>query len=251
MASTNSGGTPFPKWQIAVALGATGAIGLGYWYLRQQSNKTKNKNLSSTSKKSLSIDDSSQDANTSELPLQQAQRFKNEGNAFFKKGKYDEAINMYNKAIETCPEDNKTDLATFYQNRAAAYEQLKKWSSVIVDCSRALNLNERYEKALYRRGKAYETIKDWELCLDDITTVCLLQGFQNQNTLLMADRVLKELGREHTNEAMKLRKPKLASKQFIKTYFLSFSEDVVYKKLMDLSEPLGTEELKGKLLSAF
>lgn len=152
---------------------------------------------------------------------------------------------MYNKAIETCPSEHVSDLATFYQNRAAAYEKLKKWSSVITDCSKALEFNNKYEKALYRRAKAYEAIKDYTNCLDDITAVCLMQSFRKHDPLLMADRVLKELGRQHTAEAMKTRIAKLASKQFIKTYFLSFSEDVVYKKLLDTQTPLGDGELKG------
>lgn len=62
-------------------------------------------------------------------PSERAQRHKNLGNAVFKAGKFDEAIAQYNMAIEACPEDNKSDLATFYQNRAAAYEQLVRNSS--------------------------------------------------------------------------------------------------------------------------
>lgn len=148
-------------------------------------------------------------------------------------------------AIEECPEGNHTDLATFYQNRAAAHEQLKKWPHVIEDCTRALELNAKYEKALYRRAKAYEIQTDWENCLEDITAVCLIQGFQNKNALLMADRALKELGKIHAAEAMKTRKPKLTSKQFIKTYFMSFAEDPVYNLIMKTDEPLGVGELKG------
>lgn len=163
----------------------------------------------------------------------------------FNKGKYDKAIAMYNKAIETCPPEHETDLATFYQNRAAAYEKLQKWSSVIADCSKALDLNEKYEKALYRRARAYEETKDYTNCLDDITAVCLMQSFKKHDPLVMADRVLKELGKLHAAEAMKTRVPKLASKQFIKTYFMSFSEDPVYKKLMDTTTPLGDGELTG------
>ncbi|KAF5304549.1 hypothetical protein FQA39_LY09600, partial [Lamprigera yunnana] len=199
------------KWQIALALGATGAIGFGYWYLRQTKS------------------------------------YKIEGNVHFKKGKYDEAINLYNKAIEICPETLHLDLATYYQNRAAAYEHLKKWSAVINDCTKALEFNEKYEKALNRRAKAYEAVKDWENCLDDITAVCLLQNFQNQNALLLADRVLKELGKQHATEAMKNKKPTLPSKQFIKTYFMSFSEDPVYKRLMSTDEPVGEGILSGFL----
>lgn len=247
MAPSSTGGTALPKWQLAVALGATTALGLGYWYyLRSQSEKGK-KGLLKSAKSTLSLDESpgASEKNLDESPLEKAQRYKNEGNLLFKKGKYDEAINMYNKAIESCPEACKTDLATFYQNRAACYEQLKKWSSVIGDCTKALELNKIYEKALYRRARAEEVIKDWENCLDDITAVCLLQNFQNQNALLMADRVLKELGRQHAAEAIKTRQPRLPSSQFIKSYFLSFSEDPVYKKLLEVGEPIGEGNVTG------
>lgn len=250
MASSHAGGSsPFPKWQIAAIIAATGAIGFSYWYFRQQSQKSRKTGLNNL-KGSISLDEShSEPKKLNETPLEEAQRYKSEGNAFFKKGKYDEAINMYNQAIAVCPDEFKTDLATFYQNRAAAYEQLKSWSSVISDCTKALELNERYEKALFRRAKAEELLKDWENCLDDITAVCLLQNFQNQSALLMADRALKELGRQHAAEAIKTRVPKVPSKQFIKSYFSSFSEDPVYKKLLDVGEPVGTGTLTGKLLS--
>ena len=53
-----------------------------------------------------------------------AQQSKAKGNRFFKEGKYEEAITCYTEAIETCPADVKSDVATFYQNRAAAHENL-------------------------------------------------------------------------------------------------------------------------------
>nr|CAI5862280.1 unnamed protein product [Callosobruchus analis] len=215
--------------------GAVGAVGLAYWYLKTSNKQTLHKleNIMEPQKE--------------ESPFSLAQRYKSEGNEMFKRGKYDEAIQMYNKAIETIPAEYKADLATYYQNRAAAYEQLKKWSSVIADCSKAIDLNNRYEKALYRRAKAEEMTKDWVNALDDITSVCLLQNFSNQSALLMADRVLKELGKKNAAEAMKNKKPIIPSKNFIKTYFSSFSADPVYKKLMEASEPLGLGDLKGFL----
>lgn len=39
-------------------------------------------------------------------------------------GKYDEAIALYNNAIDACEKENKEELAIYYQNRAAAYEHL-------------------------------------------------------------------------------------------------------------------------------
>lgn len=225
----------FLKWQIALGLGAAGAVGLAYWYLRTSKKQT------------LQTAPTLVVSEKEETPFEKAQRYKSEGNEMFKKGKYDEAIALYNKAIDTIPEEFKTDLATYYQNRAAAYEQLKKWSSVISDCTKAIELNNRYEKALFRRAKAEEMIKDWVNALDDITSVCLLQNFGNQNALLMADRVLKELGKKNAAEAIKTRKPVMPSKNVIKSYFSSFSADCVYKKLLETTEPLGLGNLKGNL----
>lgn len=49
---------------------------------------------------------------------------KKQGNTLFKAGKYTEAIDCYTGAIALCPLDRPDQLATFYQNRAAAYDQL-------------------------------------------------------------------------------------------------------------------------------
>lgn len=244
--SYSASGISLPKWQIAaIALGATGALGLGYWYFKH-SGKSKGGTLKG-SDKSVSLDEAGEESTAPTTPLEEAQHYKNQGNSYFRKGKYDEAIKYYNQAIEACPEGSPIDLATFYQNRAAAYEQLKKWSAVISDCTKALEYNEKYEKALNRRAKAYEIIKDWENCLDDITAVCLMQNFQDQKSLFMADRVLKELGKKHAAEAIITRKPSLASKQFIKTYFASFPNDPVYQKLLQVEPPIGEGEVRGFL----
>ena len=58
-----------------------------------------------------------------QTPAAQAAATKVKGNKYFKGGKFDQAIRCYTEAIDLCPEDNKTDLATYYQNRAAAHEQ--------------------------------------------------------------------------------------------------------------------------------
>lgn len=71
---------------------------------------------------------------------------------------------------------------------------MKKWSAVKDDCTKALELNPRYVKALHRRAKANESSDDLPASLEDITATCILEGFQNNGSLVFADRVLKELG---------------------------------------------------------
>ena len=70
----------------------------------------------------------------------------------------------------------------------------KKLSAVKADCSTALKLKPHYVKALIRRARAIESSNDLETALEDITAACILEKFQNQNTLLTADKILKQLG---------------------------------------------------------
>lgn len=239
MATGSTGSTSFPRWQMAILIGAPIAIGLGYYIYRKRSQRitdgTRKTKLEEIKDQSVSLDgtdnfekDVEQKKKQTELdpekmpPLAQAQLYKNEGNVCFRKAKYDEAIQFYDKAIDKCPIENKMDLAIFYQNRAAAYEMLKKWSQVKADCTKSLEYNPRYTKAYFRRAKAHEHTNDLLECLDDVTATCILEVFQNNNTIIFADRVLKQTGTNDAIEGMKNRIPVLPSKHFIKSYFRSF-----------------------------
>ncbi|KAJ7320324.1 hypothetical protein JRQ81_019835 [Phrynocephalus forsythii] len=172
-------------------------------------------------------------------PLDRAQAAKNKGNKYFKAGKYDQAIQCYTEAISLCPPEKNADLSTFYQNRAAAYEQLQKWKEVAQDCTKAVELNPRYVKALFRRAKAHEKLDNKKECLEDVTAVCILEGFQNQQSMLLADKVLKLLGKRKSQREIQAmfiflqnREPLMPSPQFIKSYFSSFTDDIISQPLL-------------------
>lgn len=250
-----AGSSPLPKWQLALVVGAPVALGLGYMYYKNKNNSngssdrtskserdkfrssaTSSKKNGAPADKQISIDGDCppkvpSPVAESETPLQKAQKYKNEGNIQFKIGKYDEAIIRYNEAIDICPNENKEDLATFYQNRAAAYEQLKKYSAVKADCTKALELNPKYAKALLRRARALEQIGDLEATLEDITAACIHEGFCNQTSLSLADKVLGKLGKQHAQENLANKKFIMPSKHFIKTYIMSFPNDPVFTRL--------------------
>uniref|UniRef100_T1IZN4 Mitochondrial import receptor subunit TOM70 n=1 Tax=Strigamia maritima TaxID=126957 RepID=T1IZN4_STRMM len=247
----NTVGSSWTKWQIALAIGTPVALGLGYWYYRTHRPSVKNLNSveAETGSKDPSIfgtqncEAKIEDCSEND-PISKAQAMKNKGNKLFKAGKYDEAIKHYTEAITMCPVDKKDDIATFYQNRAAAYEQLKQYQNVIDDCSEALKLNCRYSKALNRRAKAYELTKELQRCLEDVTAVCILEGFQNQASLIMADRVLKQLGKDRAQEEMKKRIPVLPSSHFMKSYFSSFNNDPIINSLKNELD-IDTADLSG------
>ena len=104
-------------------------------------------------------------------PLEKAIAAKNRGNKYFKGGRYELAIKCYTEAIETCPKDKSLDLATFHQNRAAAHDQLNDTSAVLSDCDTAINLNNKYVKALDRRAKTLRKQAMKVKFLDNMTEI--------------------------------------------------------------------------------
>jgi import receptor subunit TOM70 len=238
---------PVGKWQIALMIGTTIGIGITYLYWRKQTvevpaDDNEKKKKKGVFENKISIDEVPTENGKAEVkvemtPLEKSLKFKVEGNQMFKNGKYDEAIKCYDSAIDTCPrsKESTTELSQFYQNRAAAYEQLKKWENVKKDCSSALELNPKYLKALHRRAKAFEHTNELELCLEDVTATCILEGFQNNATLILADRILKDLGKKNAKDAMANKKPIEPSKTFIKNYFKSFFTDPIKQFKSDIS----------------
>jgi len=182
-------------------------------------------------------------------PLEKALAAKNKGNKYFRGGKYELAIKCYSQAIEACPEGKKSDLSTFYQNRAAAYEQLEDDDAVVSDCTMALKMNSKYVKAMDRRARTLrkqadkmkkqedigkegleDIVQKLKTSLEDCTGVCILEGFQKQEPMILVDTILKELGRAEARLATTKRTPSLASNHFIQQYFQSFAEDPILKK---------------------
>uniref|UniRef100_A0A8C1R9E2 Translocase of outer mitochondrial membrane 70 homolog A (S. cerevisiae) n=1 Tax=Cyprinus carpio TaxID=7962 RepID=A0A8C1R9E2_CYPCA len=242
-------GTGLPRWQLALLVGTPIVLGVGAVYLwnrnRGKEKQGKKNGERKTPEGSASPVQGQHGATNPELenmvmsPIIKAQSAKNKGNKYFKAGRYDQAIQCYTDAISLCPKEQKGDLSTFYQNRAAAYEQQLKWTEVIQDCTQAVELNPCYIKALFRRAKALEKLGNKKECLEDVTAVCILEVFQNQQSMLLADKVLKQLGKEKAKEKYKNREPLMPSPQFIKSYFSSFTDDII-------SQPLQKGEKKDE-----
>ncbi|XP_017065465.2 mitochondrial import receptor subunit TOM70 [Drosophila eugracilis] len=238
----NIGSVKLNKWQLALILGTPLAIGLGTYVVKRwtaapkEADGEKKRSKAKIEKQAISLDGTAPDKElerkkkSAELgeklsPLKEANNYKTEGNNCYRNGKYDEAIIFYDKAIDKCPKEHRTDMAIFYQNRAASYEMLKKWAKVKEDCTASLEYNPRYVKAYYRRARAHEATKDMNECLDDVTATCILEMFQNNQTLMFADRVLKETGRVDAEKWMQNRVPVVPSAHFVSNYMRSFIAD--------------------------
>ena len=86
----------------------------------------------------------------------QAVALKKAGNDLYVSGANTEAFEKYCEALDTCPLDFKEDRAILFSNKAAALIKLNKKEHAVEECSKAIELNPDYLKALTRRGRLYE-----------------------------------------------------------------------------------------------
>ena len=141
-----------------------------------------------------------------EYNLDKALEVKLQGNECYKKSDFSGAISLYSEAIKLCPPYKTSDLSIMFQNRAAAHEQLEDFEAGLRDCNESLRLNNKYGKSYNRRCKILRRLVDKDKAkdlderighlrqaLEDVSVLALLDGFQ-QDQLLLVDDILKQLG---------------------------------------------------------
>lgn len=101
----------------------------------------------------------------------EAAQQKNQGNDLFKSGSYLESIKIYTDALKLCPLACKEDRAVLYCNRAAAKIKLERKKAAIDDCTKAIELNDKYVRAYLRRSKLYEETEKLDESLADYKKV--------------------------------------------------------------------------------
>ena len=106
--------------------------------LKQQSDKKQ----TITSTRSLNIEEK-----------QMAEKFKQEGNIALKSNDFQKALDLYNKAIEI-----DTNNSIYLSNRAAAHMRLSDFDSAIIDCEKAISLDETFLRPRERLASAYRSL---------------------------------------------------------------------------------------------
>ena len=112
-------------------------------------------------RQALSYDPDFKDAVKYMRMVQKLDRMKEEGNAHFKSGRYQQAVDVYTTALEVDPVNKGTN-SKILNNRAMCYSKLKQWQLAIADCDQAIKLDPSYTKARKTRAKALGEGGDWE-----------------------------------------------------------------------------------------
>ncbi|XP_059968479.1 RNA polymerase II-associated protein 3 [Mesoplodon densirostris] len=118
---------------------------------------------------------------------QQAISEKDRGNAFFKEGKYERAIECYTRGIAA---DGANALLP--ANRAMAYLKIQKYEEAEEDCTQAILLDGSYSKAFARRGTARTFLGKLNEAKQDFETVLLLEP-GNKQAVTELSKIKKEL----------------------------------------------------------
>ncbi|XP_027921388.1 70 kDa peptidyl-prolyl isomerase-like [Vigna unguiculata] len=136
--------------------------------------------------------------------IEAAGKKKEEGNALFKVGKYERASKRYEKAMKFIEYDSsfsdeekqqsKALKITCNLNNAACKLKLKEYKQAEKLCSKALELDSRNVKALYRRAQAYLHLVDLDLAEMDIKKALEIEP-ENRD-VKMEYKILKQKVRE-------------------------------------------------------
>lgn len=86
-------------------------------------------------------------------PTQQAALHKERGNACFRKGEHQVAVEAYSEALRLEPKD-----ASLWLNRSIALRQLQRWEESVHDADRAIALHASSSKAHYSKAAALQQL---------------------------------------------------------------------------------------------
>ncbi|KAI4374230.1 hypothetical protein MLD38_012245 [Melastoma candidum] len=145
------------------------------------------------------------DKEANKKALDRADEAKLEGNQLFRDGQYEEALLKYELALQTTL-DNPAAAemrSACHSNRAVCFLKLGKYEETIKECSKALELNPSYLKALIRRSEAHEKLGHFEEAIADYKKILELDpaNVQARKSIIRLEPLAEEK-REKMKEEM-------------------------------------------------
>lgn len=101
-----------------------------------------------------------------------------------KAGNYAEAIELYTKALENYPIQDKESKAEAFYNRGINRRKVDNYQGAIEDYTKAIELKPGYYKAFNNRGCVYLLIKDYTKAIMDFTLVIKYDNYNTEFTAM-------------------------------------------------------------------
>ncbi|KAL8223113.1 hypothetical protein R6Q57_020512 [Mikania cordata] len=155
--------------------------------------------------KDQTYDDALNDDELNQKILAQMNEVKTEGNKLFGDGLYEEALLKYDYAIQLAPEmSSSSEIRSIcHNNRATCFFKLGKYGDTVKECTKALELNPSYMKALIRRGEAHEKLENYDEAISDMKKILELDpsNYQSRRSIVRLEPLAIEK-REKMKEEM-------------------------------------------------
>uniref|UniRef100_H3CN74 RNA polymerase II-associated protein 3 n=1 Tax=Tetraodon nigroviridis TaxID=99883 RepID=H3CN74_TETNG len=165
------------------------------------------KALSEMDKEDSPAGSNDSDSEDAAVDREKALAEKEKGNAFFRDGKYDAAIECYTRGMSADPYN-----PVLPTNRATSFFRLKKYAVAESDCNLAIALDGKYMKAYARRGAARFALEKYESALEDYETVLKLSP-GNVEALCEGKKIKEILGHQVQGDASEAAQPEATQGQ--------------------------------------
>jgi len=104
------------------------------------------------------------------MPHPQAEAFKNEGNAFFKRGQFENAIAKYKQATDVDPSE-----PAYWSNMAACYEKLGNYEEMANASQNCIKADKSFVKGYFRLATAQKCMNDLANCVKSLESGLAVQ----------------------------------------------------------------------------
>jgi len=149
---------------------------------------------------------------TTDDRVEETIRLKTEGNELFKQEKYSEAIRLYEKSMDVWKfifpreEEDKKKMQDaqlpVLLNMAACQIKLKDYKSAWLSCEKALDIDVKNVKAIFRRGQSYAGQGDFEKARQDMIAAIKLDPKNKDIRAAYEDLKKQELDYKKKQQAM-------------------------------------------------
>lgn len=163
------------------------------------------------------VDDLDRRKMSSAKRIRMAKKNKDEANELFKGKNYAPATKRYIKALQHCEKcydmnpDEKEELTklklSIYLNLAMSWLKLEKYERSIENATKALEIDAKSAKALYRRASGLEKLKKYDDAFRDVKAVLKIKP-EDKSSLKLQSRIAKVLAKQ------KAKAKRMAKKMF-------------------------------------
>lgn len=119
---------------------------------------------------------------------------KDQGNEYFKRSQWDDAIRCYTKGIDLDPKSTSTHV--LYSNRAMCFIKQQKWALAEADASMCVDLNKSFAKGFFRRAVARKSLGRIAEARRDLEVVLVLSpgdAEADKEMVLVTEMLKKQL----------------------------------------------------------